>query len=603
MDAEYDIWVPFEQFSCQRCLQHLDRNFLMLSLEGVKVHLRKEHPHVKVNYACRLCRQKRGPKLHAIQVHTGKCRGEQALVQLDFPCEECGASSRSQRGLSIHEVTQHPERRDVARAEAAQQPARPRAPRAGTVFTENEVQVMLECEVTYYGHKTVAKMMEPHLSGKSNEQIRNKRRLTSCKTARDEFLAAHLGAVGGAPEPAEQEQVGEIDGRQDELPQAAEVEERAASPPVIVVEEAQLENVAEEPEHGATPEPQPEIELETISISDDEPAVEEIASPPETPDVEVQPAPTQVASLVDDSIVIEDVVVPPAAGEEPQIDEVVSAWRQRIVTSVLSREMPRHVRSFPVDTAMGWKVVSSASPELHVSACHGPGPEELRQTKKTSRACKMVRPEFSRQVGRGLHRQHYCRMITALRMRTNSCANRVAMNRVGPVPDLDCRQCGTQLETLGHILGMCRYTKPSRIRRHDEICDLIVQEVQKQGREVAVTVEPPTMVVPRGRNLKPDLVIQRQGRVLVVDVTVRHEDGNNLAMGHNDKMRKYGQLLGTRGAMPRKTIQGLQKLGITTKGVYKTISLIALRSSIEIYHDYMDYNGLSVGTLGSPPDD
>ncbi|CAG9825841.1 unnamed protein product [Phaedon cochleariae] len=330
-----------------------ETSYLMLSLGEVKVHSRKEHPHVKVNYACKLCRQQRGPKLHAIQVHAGKCRGEQALVQLDFPCEECGASFRSQRGLSIHEVTQHPERRNVARAEAAQQPERPLAPRAGTVFTENEVQVMLECEVTYYGHKSVAKMMKPHLPGKSNEQIRNKRRLTSYKTARDEILAAHLDAVGGAPEPAEQEQVGEIDGRQDELPQAAEVEERAASPPVIVVEEAQIENVAEELEHGETPEPQPEIELETISISDDEPAVEEIASPPATLDVEVQPAPTQVAPLVDDSIVIEDVVVPPAAGEEPQIDEVESAWRQRIVTSVLSREMPRHVRSLPVDTAMG----------------------------------------------------------------------------------------------------------------------------------------------------------------------------------------------------------------------------------------------------------
>ncbi|CAG9825805.1 unnamed protein product [Phaedon cochleariae] len=212
------------------------------------------------------------------------------------------------------------------------------------------------------------------------------------------------------------------------------------------------------------------------------------------------------------------------------------------------------------------------------------------------------------------------RMITALRMRTNSCSNRVAMNRIGPVPDIDCRQCGTQLETLGHILGMCRYTKPSRIRRHDEICDLIVQEVQKQGREEAVTVEPPTMVAPRGGNLKPDLVIQRQGRVLVVDVTVRHEDGNNLAMGHNDKMRKYGKLLpqfrqrfgstdakvlpivvGTRGAMPRKTIQGLQKLGITTKGVYKTISLIVLRSSIEIYHDFMEYNAPLRRDARQPP--
>ncbi|KAG5868428.1 hypothetical protein JTB14_029044 [Gonioctena quinquepunctata] len=201
-----------------------------------------------------------------------------------------------------------------------------------------------------------------------------------------------------------------------------------------------------------------------------------------------------------------------------------------------------------------------------------------------------------------------CHMITALRMRTNSCTNRVAMNRAVPVPNLNCRQCGTQLETLGLIIGMCRYTKPSRIRRHNEICELIVAESTKQGPAVAVTVEP-TLIAPCGGNLKPDLVIQSQGRVFVVDVTVRHEDGDGLATGRNSKIEKYSQLLpqlrqryqtaeakvlpivvGTRGAMPRESTRCLAKLGLNSKSILKTISLIALRSSIEIYHDFMDYN-------------
>ncbi|KAG5874115.1 hypothetical protein JTB14_015035 [Gonioctena quinquepunctata] len=127
-------------------------------------------------------------------------------------------------------------------------------------------------------------------------------------------------------------------------------------------------------------------------------------------------------------------------------------------------------------------------------------------------------------------------------MRTNSCANRVAMNRAVPVPNLNCRQCDTQLETLGHILGQCRYTKPSKIRRHNEIRDLIVAESTKQGPTVAATVEP-TLVATCCENLKPDLVIQSQGRVFVVDVTVRHEDGENLVIGRNSKINKYSQLL------------------------------------------------------------
>ncbi|CAH2020986.1 unnamed protein product [Acanthoscelides obtectus] len=75
-------------------------------------------------------------------------------------------------------------------------------------------------------------------------------------------------------------------------------------------------------------------------------------------------------------------------------------------------------------------------------------------------------------------------------MRTNSCADRAAMSRATRIPDPTCRQCGSQIETLGHILGQCRHTKPHRIRRHDEIKNLIVEELKKKGPEVAITVEP-----------------------------------------------------------------------------------------------------------------
>ncbi|KAG5869820.1 hypothetical protein JTB14_037555 [Gonioctena quinquepunctata] len=146
------------------------------------------------------------------------------------------------------------------------------------------------------------------------------------------------------------------------------------------------------------------------------------------------------------------------------------------------------------------------------------------------------------------------------------------------------------------------------MRRHNEIRDLIVAESTKQGPTVAVTVEP-TLVAPCDGNLKPDLVIQSQGRVFVVDVTVRHEDGKSLAIGRNSKIEKYSQLLpqlrqryqateaevlpivvGTRGAMPRESTKCLAKLGLKSKSILKTMSLIALRCSIEIYHDFMDYN-------------
>ena len=201
-----------------------------------------------------------------------------------------------------------------------------------------------------------------------------------------------------------------------------------------------------------------------------------------------------------------------------------------------------------------------------------------------------------------------CRFITALKMRTNTTANRVNLNRAGPVADVRCRKCKSKPETLAHILGQCTIMKEHTIRRHNEILDLIVDKVTSRDKEVAVTREP-TIKMPSGGNLKPDLVIQSQKGVLVVDVTVRHEDNDYLAQGHKDKMQKYSRLLphlqrdlgataaevlpivvGTRGAMPKETVRNLSKLKITDRKTLITIAMIALRNSIEQYHMFMDYD-------------
>jgi hypothetical protein len=133
-----------------------------------------------------------------------------------------------------------------------------------------------------------------------------------------------------------------------------------------------------------------------------------------------------------------------------------------------------------------------------------------------------------------------------------------------------------------------------------------VDEVTKTGLRVSITKEP-LIRHPSGGNLKPDLVLQNQGRVCVVDVTVRHEDGDYLAQGHHRKTEKYSRLIpqlrtvfgatsgvvlnivvGTMGEMPRETVTALATLGIKNRKTLLTISLMALRSSIEIYHDFMD---------------
>jgi len=65
--------------------------------------------------------------------------------------------------------------------------------------------------------------------------------------------------------------------------------------------------------------------------------------------------------------------------------------------------------------------------------------------------------------------------------------------------------------------------KEHTIRRHNEILQLVTNRVASRNKEVAVTKET-TYKIPSGGNLKPDLLVQSQKGVFVVDVTVRHED-------------------------------------------------------------------------------
>ena len=156
------------------------------------------------------------------------------------------------------------------------------------------------------------------------------------------------------------------------------------------------------------------------------------------------------------------------------------------------------------------------------------------------------------------------------------------MNRAVPRQDLLCRKCKLLPETLAHVIGQCSYTKAERIRRHNEILKLVMDKVSQKD-PCAVLVKEPSLT-DRGEVLKPDLVVKTGGRVLVVDVTVRHEDGNYLENGRQEKVNKYSRLLpqvkerfgasegavvpvvvGTWGGMPKFTIEDLKQLGIKNK--------------------------------------
>ncbi|MCI0561897.1 MAG: zinc-binding domain-containing protein, partial [Nitrososphaera sp.] len=196
------------------------------------------------------------------------------------------------------------------------------------------------------------------------------------------------------------------------------------------------------------------------------------------------------------------------------------------------------------------------------------------------------------------------RLIDAIRLRSNTTvATKAWLKKMNHQVDAACGRCKSTEETLAHILGQCQYTKPVRLRRHDEIKDLLRERLSKKGHEVLYEQE----VVVNGARYKPDLVVNsNETGVLVLDVTVRYENKSFLSGAAAEKVEKYGPILrelkttlgadrarvvpiivGSRGALPRTTHGELKKLGISQKDCL-TISLTALRCSIELLNTFID---------------
>jgi hypothetical protein len=109
--------------------------------------------------------------------------------------------------------------------------------------------------------------------------------------------------------------------------------------------------------------------------------------------------------------------------------------------------------------------------------------------------------------------------------------DRITMHKVVPQATVKCRKCRTNNETLAHILGQCIHTK-----RHDETRDLLAQKISAQ--EGSQLIEEALVATSEGANLKPDLVVVSEGKVHVLDVTVRHEENEYPQVGYRSKIEK-----------------------------------------------------------------
>lgn len=79
---------------------------------------------------------------------------------------------------------------------------------------------------------------------------------------------------------------------------------------------------------------------------------------------------------------------------------------------------------------------------------------------------------------------------------------------------------------MARILGQCTSVTDARIHRHDEIVGMIAVNLSKSKKRLKVIKKP--YFGTSERLLKPDLIIVREKDVLVIDVSVRYQDGRSL---------------------------------------------------------------------------
>lgn len=71
----------------------------------------------------------------------------------------------------------------------------------------------------------------------------------------------------------------------------------------------------------------------------------------------------------------------------------------------------------------------------------------------------------------------------------NYLDNKVATARYLDHQSVNCRRCGAQLETLGHIFGLWAHTKNRKIRLHDMIRYMMTEEMVTKDPGVVLIKE------------------------------------------------------------------------------------------------------------------
>ncbi|XP_069176423.1 uncharacterized protein [Procambarus clarkii] len=109
--------------------------------------------------------------------------------------------------------------------------------------------------------------------------------------------------------------------------------------------------------------------------------------------------------------------------------------------------------------------------------------------------------------------------------------------------DQRCRRCRHQNETLPHVINHCLRLSNAMIQRHNALVDRILKASEGRHWKIIST----NRQVPGTNNvLRPDIVLEKNGEVMLIDVTCPFENGPDaFAEARLGKEEKYAELAAT----------------------------------------------------------
>ncbi|MGL5101060.1 MAG: hypothetical protein ACRC6N_00485 [Plesiomonas sp.] len=170
-----------------------------------------------------------------------------------------------------------------------------------------------------------------------------------------------------------------------------------------------------------------------------------------------------------------------------------------------------------------------------------------------------------------------------LRGGTMSTKARASRGRPTPGDDRKCRGGCQDVETLNHILQRCARTHDVWCARHNRVMRLLCKKLHCST--LTTSFEP---IIPHLKShIKPDIIVHRTERLVVIDVTV--VSGLRMRESWDLEIRKYGSedshvalrawlgsemgidhlpvVISSRGIMYRPTGRGLRRLGLSTRDI------------------------------------